>query len=47
LTFGVAFVTLRLCGVIDWPWWLVTLPLWGPPAAVLAVLVLATMTLKK
>lgn len=26
---GVAFVVLKLCGVIDWSWWLVTLPFWG------------------
>jgi hypothetical protein len=29
---GVVFVTLKLCGVIDWSWWYVTLPFWGPPA---------------
>lgn len=26
---GVVFVTLKLCGVIDWSWWLVTLPFWA------------------
>lgn len=26
---GVVFVTLKLCGVIDWSWWWVTLPFWG------------------
>lgn len=26
---GVAFVVLRLCGVIDWPWIWVTAPFWG------------------
>lgn len=25
----VAFVVLKLCGVIDWSWWLVLLPTWG------------------
>lgn len=25
---GVAFVVLKLCGVISWSWWLVTLPFW-------------------
>ena len=25
---GVAFIVLKLCGVIHWSWWLVTLPLW-------------------
>lgn len=23
------FLTLKLCGVIDWSWWWVTAPLWG------------------
>lgn len=26
---GIVFVTLKLCGVIGWSWWLVTLPFWG------------------
>ncbi len=26
---GVAFVILKLIGVINWSWWLVTLPFWG------------------
>ena len=34
---GVVFVTLKLCGVIDWSWWWVTLPFWGSLALVLAV----------
>lgn len=25
---GVIFVTLKLCGVIDWSWWWVTSPFW-------------------
>jgi hypothetical protein len=25
----VAFLVLRLCGVIAWSWWWVTAPLWG------------------
>lgn len=29
---GVAFVVLKLCNVIDWSWWYVTLPFWGPLA---------------
>lgn len=35
---GVVFITLKLCGVINWSWWLVTLPLWGPVALVLLVI---------
>jgi hypothetical protein len=26
---GVLFVGLKLCHVIDWSWWLVTIPFWG------------------
>ncbi len=25
---GIAFVVLKLCGVIGWSWWWVTLPFW-------------------
>ena len=25
---GIVFITLKLCGVINWSWWLVTLPFW-------------------
>jgi hypothetical protein len=34
---GVAFVVLKLCHVIDWSWWWVTAPFWGPCAFLLAV----------
>lgn len=26
---GLLFIGLKLMGYIDWPWWLVTLPIWG------------------
>ena len=35
---GVAFVVLKLCGVIHWSWLWVTAPLWGPWALYLFVL---------
>lgn len=35
---GVAFVVLKLCGVIDWSWWWVTIPFWGPCAIVVVIL---------
>ena len=35
---GVAFVVLKLCGVIDWSWWWVTAPFWGPVLLVLVIL---------
>lgn len=34
---GVVFVTLKLCKVIDWSWWWVTAPFWGPVVLVLGV----------
>lgn len=38
---GVVFVALKLAGVIDWSWWMVTLPFWGGLALVLSVVVIA------
>ena len=26
---GCIFITLKLCGIINWSWWLITLPIWG------------------
>lgn len=41
---AVLFVGLHLTGVIDWSWWAVLLPLWGPFALVAAlVLVIAVL----
>lgn len=39
---GVVFVTLKLCGVINWSWWWVTLPFWGGAAltAIIAIILL-------
>lgn len=33
----IVFLTLKLCGVIDWSWWWVTAPLWGWAALALIV----------
>ena len=41
---GVAFVVLKLCEVIDWSWWWVTAPFWGPIGLLLAVVVVAFST---
>lgn len=30
---GVLFIGLKLTGYIDWSWWLVLLPIYGPPLA--------------
>jgi hypothetical protein len=34
---GVAFVVLKLCKVIDWSWWWVTAPFWGPLVIILGI----------
>lgn len=37
---GVAFVVLKLVGVIDWSWW-VTLPFYGPIILLIIILIIA------
>jgi hypothetical protein len=41
---GVAFVILKLCKVINWSWWWVTAPFWGPICiAILAIFIGAVL----
>lgn len=40
---GVAFVVLKLCGVIDWSWWFVLLPFYGALAAVGLIFIIALL----
>lgn len=40
---GVAFVVLKLCKVINWSWWWVTLPFWGGIAIVLLGFLIAVI----
>lgn len=35
---GILFVGLKLCDVIGWSWWLVTLPFWGGTALFFAII---------
>ena len=37
---GVAFVVLKLIGVIDWSWWWVTAPFWGGLALVIGIVII-------
>lgn len=37
---GVAFIVLKLVGVIDWSWWLVTLPFYGPIILLIIILII-------
>lgn len=45
---GIAFVVLKLTGVIDWSWWYVTLPFWIGIALTFVILaiIMATWILK-
>jgi hypothetical protein len=36
---GILFIVLKLTGLIGWPWWTVLIPLWGPFAAMFAIVV--------
>jgi hypothetical protein len=38
---GVIFITLKLVGVITWSWWWVLLPIYGPLALGVALLLWA------
>ena len=40
----IVFVTLKLTHVIDWSWWFVLLPLYGPTALVFAVFLILSIT---
>ena len=40
---GIVFITLKLCGVIDWEWWLVLTPIWVPVLVVFVVIFIITL----
>lgn len=40
---GCIFVTLKLCGVIDWSWGWVTAPFWGGLALALLIMLVALL----
>lgn len=37
------FITLKLCGVIDWPWKYVLIPLWIDIAVVVVLLIIVVV----
>lgn len=39
----IVFLILKLCDVIDWSWWWVTAPLWGPIALGIVVIVFCAL----
>lgn len=42
---AIAFIVLKLCKVINWSWWWVTCPLWGPVA--ISIIVVSILTVIK
>ena len=43
----VVFLILKLCHVIDWSWWWVTAPLWGPLAFAVALVVVVAVVRRR
>ena len=41
----IAFVVLKLCGIISWSWWWVLSPIWISFLLVIAVFILAVLGL--
>lgn len=41
------FLTLKLCGVIEWSWWWVTAPLWAVLIMAMGFLALVLLTPRK
>jgi hypothetical protein len=37
---GILFIGLKLCNVIDWSWWWVTAPFWGPFVVVMVFIII-------
>ena len=35
---AIAFIVLKLCGVIDWSWWWVLAPIWIPFALIIVIM---------
>lgn len=44
---AILLIALRLCGVIDWSWWLVLFPLWIGGAMLLLILLLMWILSRK
>jgi len=42
---AIVFITLKLCHVIDWPWWWVTAPLWVPALIALVIILFLIVVL--
>lgn len=43
----IVFITLKLCGVINWSWWWVWSPLWGTVIAIIIITIIIEIISKK
>lgn len=39
----IVFITLKLCGVLGWPWWWVLAPIWMPTICGLSIIGIGVM----
>lgn len=44
---GIAFIVLKLCGVIDWPWVWVLSPIWGSVLLLVVILIVVVCLIQK
>lgn len=43
----IAFIVLKLCGIITWSWWWVLAPLWIPMALIILIIIIAAIVSAK
>ena len=44
---AIVFIVLKLCGVINWSWWLVLAPIWIQVLLIVVVVIIAVAIQKK
>lgn len=37
---AVMFIAFKIVGVVDWPWWVVLMPIWVPIAIIVIVFII-------
>jgi hypothetical protein len=37
---AILFIALKLLGIINWSWWYVTIPIWGPTLVVIGITII-------
>lgn len=44
---AIAFIVLKLCGVISWSWWVVLAPIWVPGLVTVILFIVYVVLLSK